>query len=323
MATAEQVKALIRSHYNDNSEHFFATVLQIAAHEARQGHSELAHEMRELVDKAKQEISRKNSLIFPQDLNGLIFTEQPELPLASLIVNNSLKLRIKRIITEFRQQNKLKNHGLTHRRKILLAGAPGTGKTMTAKVLATELNQLLHVIQMDRLVTKFMGETGAKLRQIFDKMCDMPGIYLFDEFDAIGGERDMNNDVGEMRRVLNAFLQFIEKDTSNNLIIAATNNLKLLDRALFRRFDDVLHYELPEIYDCSRLIKNLLGVFHSKSFPFEKAAKISVGLSPAEIDHVCRDAIKLTILNDKKFVTFDLFDNLLKERRSAYRDKKR
>ena len=141
MATAEQVKALIRSHYNDNSEHFFATVLQIAAHEARQGHSELAHEMRELVDKAKQEISRKNSLIFPQDLNGLIFTEQPELPLASLIVNNSLKLRIKRIITEFRQQNKLKNHGLTHRRKILLAGAPGTShysSDIKANISSTE-----------------------------------------------------------------------------------------------------------------------------------------------------------------------------------------
>lgn len=323
MATSEQVKALIRSHYNDNSEQFFATVLQIAAHEARQGHSELAHEIRELVDKAKKETSQKNILVFPQDLNGLIFTEQPGLPLSSLVVNNQLKQRIERIVTEFRQQNKLKSHGLSHRRKILLAGAPGTGKTMTAKVLAFELNQLLHIIQMDRLVTKFMGETGAKLRQIFDKIREMPGVYLFDEFDAIGGERNLENDVGEMRRVLNAFLQFIDKDASNNLIIAATNNLRLLDRALFRRFDDVLHYGLPEQDDRLRLIKNLLGTFCSKDFPSERVAKMAEGLSHAEIDHVCRDAIKLTILNNKESVAFKLFEDLLKERRLAYHTKER
>lgn len=322
-ATSEQVKALIRSHYNDNSEQFFAVVLQIAAHEARQGHSELAHEIRKLVDTAKKEASKKNVLIFPQDLNGLIFSEQFKIPLSSLVVDIQLKQRIGRIINEFWQQNKLKSHGLSHRRKILLAGVPGTGKTMTAKVLASELNQLLHVIQVDRLVTKFMGETAAKLRQIFDKIQEMPGVYLFDEFDAIGGERNLQNDVGEMRRVLNAFLQFIEKDTSNNLIIASTNNLKLLDRALFRRFDDVLHYTLPQQDARSKLIVNVLGTFRSDTFPFEKAAKIAEGLSHAEIDHVCRDAIKLTILDNKNLVTFQLFESLLKERRSAYHAKER
>lgn len=321
MATSEQIKALIRSHYNDNSEQFFTTVLQIAAHEARQGHAPLAHEIRELVDTAKKETSHKNVLVFPQDLNGLISSEEPDISLSSLVVSHNLKLRIERILLEFRQQSKLKSHGLLHRRKILLAGAPGTGKTMTAKVLASELKQLLHIIQMDRLVTKFMGETGAKLRQIFDKMREMPGVYLFDEFDAIGGERSMDNDVGEMRRVLNAFLQFIEKDTSNNLIIAATNNPRLLDRALFRRFDDVLHYGLPEQDARSKLIANVLGIFRSKDFSVDKAGRISEGLSQAEIDHICRDAIKLAILDNKVLVTFQLFEELLKERRSSYHAK--
>ena len=317
MATSEQIKALIRSHYDDNSEQFFSTVLQIAAHEARQGHADLAHEIRDLVDKTRKENSERNVLVFPQELNGLIFSEKPDVPLSTLVVNDQLKVRIERIITEFRQQTKLKNHGLIHRRKILLAGAPGTGKTMTAKVLASELKQLLHIIQIDRLVTKFMGETSAKLRQIFDKMLIMPGVYLFDEFDAIGGERNLDNDVGEMRRVLNSFLQFIEKDISNNLIIASTNNLRLLDRALFRRFDDVLHYDLPEQASRSRLIMNVLGTFRNKDFSLERAARISDGLSQAEIDHVCRDAIKLTILDNKDFVASNLFESLLKERRSA------
>ena len=264
MATAEQIKALIRSHYSQNSEQFLTLALQIAAHEARQGHGALALEIRELVDKARKTSAPRNVLLFPQDLNGLIFSEEPELPLSSLVVNQDIKQRIERIILEFRQQSKLKSHGLMHRRKLLLAGAPGTGKTMTARILSYELKQLLHVIQLDRLVTKFMGETSAKLRQVFDKMQEMPGIYLFDEFDAIGGKRSLDNDVGEMRRVLNAFLQFIENDASNNLIIAVTNNPGILDRALFRRFDDVLYYDLPAQETRSCLISAGNGRFNSK-----------------------------------------------------------
>lgn len=323
MATADQIKSLIRSYYNDNRDQFLTTALQIAAHEARQGHSALAHEIRELIDKVRAEASQKRNLIFPQDLNGLIFSEEPKVKFSSLVVSEELKERIERIILEFRQQSKLKQHGLLHRRKILLSGAPGTGKTMTAKVLASELHQLLHIIQMDRLVTKFMGETSAKLRQIFDKIKEMPGIYLFDEFDAIGGERNLGNDVGEMRRVLNSFLQFIENDTSNNLILAVTNNPKLLDRALFRRFDDILHFDLPALEPRIQLMSNVLGTFAEDGFPFEIMAKEAESLSQAEIDRVCRDAIKMTILQNKNHVAVDLLQRLLSERHSAYESKKK
>lgn len=321
MATSEQIKALIRSHLNENPEQFLSSALQIAAHEARQGHGSLAHEIRELVDKARMKKPLGNFLSFPKDLNGLLLTEDPQQPLASLVLSPDIKERIERVILEYRQQNKLKSHGMTHRRKLLLAGAPGTGKTMTARVLAYELDLPLHIIQMDRLVTKFMGETGAKLRQIFDRIHEIPGVYLFDEFDAIGGERNLENDVGEMRRVLNAFLQFIENDTSDNLIIAATNNLRLLDRALFRRFDDVLHFGLPDNEQRERLIANLLGTFRSNQFPLPKAAKAGDGLSHSEIDQACRDAIKLSILDDQDRVTFPSFEKLLNEKRNAYREK--
>lgn len=316
MATAEQIKALIRSYLNENSEHFVTTALQVAAHEARQGHNDLAHEIRQLVDLAKS----KPAVVvkFPNEMSTLIFSDKPEVSLESLVLSVTMKARIERIILEFRQQNKLKSHGLTHRRKILLSGAPGTGKTMTARVLAFELKQPLHMVQMDRLVTKFMGETSAKLRQIFDRIREVPGVYLFDEFDAIGGERSLDNDVGEMRRVLNAFLQFIENDTSDNLIVAATNNLRLLDRALFRRFDDVLHYELPGKEERLRLIANILGTFYCKRLPFAKVSDAAVGLSHAEIDRACRDAIKLAVLSNKSCVTLNNLMELLKEKHSAY-----
>jgi SpoVK/Ycf46/Vps4 family AAA+-type ATPase len=171
VATAEQIKALIRSHLNEEQEQFITTALQVAAHEARRGHTDLAHEIRQLVDRVK---SKPVVIVkFPNELSGLIITEKPAVPLEALVLSKDMKSKVERIILEFRQQNKLKSHGLIHRRKILLSGAPGTGKTMTAKVLASELKQPLHIVQVDRLVTKFMGETSAKLRQIFDHIRDV------------------------------------------------------------------------------------------------------------------------------------------------------
>jgi len=317
MATAEQLKSLIKAHFSDNDEKFYTISLQIAAHESKLGHGALAHEIREILD--KQKLNRKAILIaVPQDLQGLILTEEPEESKASLTINQTLRTRIDRIIQEFYQQNKLKSFGLKHRRKILLAGAPGTGKTMTAKVLAHELRLPLHIIQLDRVVTKFMGETSAKLRQIFDMIQRDNGIYFFDEFDAIGGERSSENDVGEMRRVLNAFLQFIEQDKSDSLILAATNNPHLLDNALFRRFDDILYYELPEEIERKKLIKNILGTFISEKLNWEEILNTSKGLSQAEIDHASRDAIKNAILSNAKKIDIEIFIQMLKERHNIY-----
>ncbi len=298
MATAEQLKSLIRSHLSEDDERFYTLALQVAAHEAHQGHGALAHDIREIIDKARRTRGNNSLLKFPQELAGLVLSQNSDLPLAAMVVPEAFKERIQRVIHEFRQQAKLKKYGMSNRRKILLAGPPGTGKTMTARILSHELRLPLHTIQVDKLVTKFMGETSAKLRQIFDLIRDERGIYLFDEFDAIGGDRSLENDVGEMRRVLNALLQFIEQDSSESLIIGATNNHGLLDRALFRRFDDVLHYELPDEAARQRLIENVLGNFKGR-LAWKAILTGSKGLSQAEIDHACRDAIKDSILNDQ------------------------
>ncbi len=318
MATAEQIKSLIRSYIIDDSEHFVTIALQVAAHEARLGHGALAHDIRKLVDKAKQERGSFRTIKFPQDLSGLVISEKPSVSLSSLVLLESLRKRIDRIIFEYRQQNKLKTHGLSNRRKILLIGPPGTGKTMSAQVLAHELGLILHTVQVDKLVTKFMGETSAKLRQIFEFIEKEKGVFLFDEFDAIGGERSLENDVGEMRRVLNAFLQFIENDSSDSLIIAATNSPRNLDRALFRRFDDVLYYDNPSDDARKRLIRNVLGSFLPTRLPWTQIVKESAGLSHAEIDYSCRDAIKFAILSDKKRVNEPLLIQMLAERKATH-----
>ncbi len=316
MATAEQIKSLIRTHFSDDLERFYTVALQVAAHEAQQGHGALAHDIRVIVDRARKEAAPR-ILRFPQDLRGLVFSEDPDTPKSSVVVPKDLQNRIERIVHEYRQQHKLKNHGLSNRRKIMLIGPPGTGKTMTARVLAHEIRFSLYTVRVDKIVTKFMGETGAKLRQVFDLIQQEAGVYLFDEFDAIGGERTLDNDVGEMRRVLNAFLQFIEQDKSESMIIAATNSPKLLDRALYRRFDDVLYYELPEEEDRKRLVKNVLGTYLAPKFSWKSILTDSDGLSHAEIDQACRDAIKLAILADRATVSPALVLTMLKERQSA------
>jgi len=150
---------------------------------------------------------------------------------------------------------------MANRRKILIEGSPGTGKTMTASIIASELNLPLYTVQVDKLVTKFMGETSVKLRQIFDSIESIMGVYFFDEFDAIGADRGIDNEVGEMRRILNSFLQFLEQDNSESIIIAATNNQKILDKALFRRFDDVLHYSMPSSDDVRKLFHKKFEIF--------------------------------------------------------------
>ena len=317
MATAEQVKSLIKSHFSDDSERFYSIALQVAAHEARQGHTALAHDLRDIVDMERKKKGPR-VISFPQDLKGLVLTEEPSTPLAAMVMPSTIRERLTRITHEYRQQEKLKSHGLKHRRKILLIGSPGTGKTMTAKVLAKELHLQLHTIQVDRLVTKFMGETSAKLRQIFDLIQQEHGVYLFDEFDAIGGDRSNDNDVGEMRRVLNAFLQFIEQDTSDSLIIAATNNPKLLDHALFRRFDDVLYYDNPDSDQRKSLISNVLGTFMAARFAWKQVLVDSAELSHAEIDHACRDAIKNAILADQNKIPATQLLVTLRERQGSH-----
>lgn len=314
MATAEQMKSLIKAYVDRNDEKFKTVVLQIAAHEAKLGHDNLARELKMQIDKLG---SKRASIVQLTSQNPMLLLSVPNCDLSELIVSDDINEKIQRILNEYRNRNKLYSYGLTNRRKILIEGKPGTGKTLTASVIASELSLPLYTVQMDKLVTKFMGETSAKLRQIFDSIQTTVGVYLFDEFDAIGADRSLDNEVGEMRRILNSFLQFIEQDLSESIIIAATNNQKLLDQALFRRFDDVLHYSLPTDLEIRRLFEYKLVNYDGMFVITNKLIKAASGLIHAEIVKVCDDAIKNFILNGNSMSQEDII-HLLDERHSIY-----
>ena len=301
MASAEHVKGLIRAHLEQDNARFKTIVLQIAANEARQGHMAVARDLKQLSEK----LSNTNNIVQINN-NPLLEMYMPNNKISELIVSDYQKIKINHILEEFKNRDKLQAYGLSNRRKILLEGAPGTGKTFTASVIASELKIPLFVVQMDKIVTKFMGETSAKLRLVFEDIKKTMGVYFFDEFDAIGANRSLDNEVGEARRILNSFLQFIEQDDSNSIIIAATNNHRLLDQALFRRFDDVIHYAMPEedeiraIFEKKLVKKYYIGNINTSLID---AAK---GLSQSEIISACDDCFKSAILYNKQFNETDL-----------------
>lgn len=302
MPSADQLRALVRSFVDRDDERFLAIAMQVAASEARRGHAKLADELRALVDEARRTKPAPRLRAAPatvqSSLDGLLSVSFPRTRLPDMVLAPEVRARLERVIVEVRQTEKLHAHGLTPRRKLLLVGPPGCGKTMTAAAFAGELSLPLMLVQLHAVMAKFLGETAAKLALVFDGMRATRGVYLFDEFDAIGADRRRDNDVGEIRRVLNAFLQFIESDTSDSLIIAATNNVEQLDHALFRRFDDVIEYRMPEGYQRLDAVRNALGVFDTSVLDWREVEKASEGLSYDEVTRAAFDAAKALVLGD-------------------------
>lgn len=323
MATGEQLKSLVKSHIEGDEERFFTLAMQVAAYEARQGHGKLAQDIRALIDSARiaaarsPESKKPTPIVHPRgELAGLFTASYPKLRLSDMVLNSPVKSRLSRVLREQRARDKLRSYGLQPRRKLLLIGPPGSGKTMTAEVLAGELHAPLFVIRLDSLITKFMGETAAKLRLVFDAMLSARGVYLFDEFDSIGAQRALPNDVGEIRRVLNSFLQFIEYEESDSLILAATNHPEVLDQALFRRFDDVIQYGTPDKEQVLRTLQAKLASFKTSDIVWEKVVQAALGRSYADLTRACEEAAKEMVLNDHQAISTESLLNALSERGS-------
>ena len=320
MSNAKQILAMLRSRAEGDEDAFFSIALQVAAAEARQGRRDTAQEMRDEINKARARYSRGASVPIafsaPRgNLEGLLQMREARYKLTDVVLDPRLLARFEDVLRQQRKRDWLREHGKVPNRRILFIGPPGSGKTMSAEAVAGELHLPLFVIRLEAMITRFMGETAAKLRLIFDETAKRRGVYLFDEFDAVGGHRTATNDVAEMRRVLNSFLQFMEEPNStDSVIICSTNHPKLLDSALLRRYDQVLEFDTPSADQIKQLIATNVGPMKIVRPSWPEIVRAAEGLSQSEIVRAADDAVKTAILEERRQLTSKDIIERLQER---------
>ena len=308
---------MLHSRAEGDDEQFYSIALQVAASAARQGHRQTAEHIRSAVDEARSASGPRSSVVVPfsaprASLDGLLELRQTRVRLSDVVLSESVAERLDTLVLQQRCRDRLREYGKTPNRRVLFVGPSGTGKTMTAEALAGDLHIPFYIIRLEALISRYMGETAAKMRLIFNESLKRRGVYLFDEFDAIGAKRTATNDVGEMRRVLNSFLIFLEEQTTvDSLIISATNHSDLLDPALTRRFDDILEFSYPSTEAIRTIVKSYIRPLRYPRIKWDVIIKSAHGLSQSEIARATEEAVKSTILSGTSTLsTKDLSDRL-------------
>ncbi len=322
MATSRQIKELINTHQSKDDERFYTVALQIAAGETKKGHKQVANELRNLIQgaiesqKKPRSISTVDTIAKPQgDAANLLNVVHPRHSFSQMVLPVVLKKKLDRIVLEQKQFNLLKSNGLSPKQKILLLGPSGCGKTLTAEALANELGMPLFVVRIDALFTRYLGETANKLPLIFEAIDQNRAVFLFDEFDSIGLERGSHNDIAEMRRVLNSFLVLIEEMNSNSVIIAASNHPEVFDKAIHRRFDDIIYYQAPSKDEIVTLFKNKLSEHKAQSLNWDSIANEANGLNYEEITIITEDILKDVLLEKISALSTKQLLDTIKERK--------
>jgi len=255
----------------------------------------------------------------------LVTIKKPKYYLEEVILSEENKSLLMSLLLEYKNQNILRDYFLSPKRKLLFCGPPGCGKTMTAHALAQEMGLPLLYVRMDSLISSYLGDTATNLREIFKYAEKGRWVIFFDEFDAIGKSRDDEHEHGELKRAVNTLLQILDNVKIPALFIAATNHQHLLDRAAWRRFEEIVFFDKPNRKQIQTLVKNKLKVFdHDFQKDVKPYLKELDGFSHAQIENICQDAIKLSILGGAKKVTSDVIKTsiaLEKRRQSVYREK--
>lgn len=320
----ELVKRIIRYGWEDDPNALAAAVRQLAESEVRQGHKTFAAELRAIIEthrKPRQALTRveNGASSLPRsktEAAALVDVRWSRRTLNDIILEQRTRTRVLRVLEENAKAEHLKAHGLQPKRKLLFFGKPGNGKTLCAEVLAGELELPLFYVRFDALVGSYLGETAANLRKVFDFGAAERGVLFFDECDAIAKTRDSKDDVGELKRVVNSFLQLLDGYAGGGPVIAATNYEKLLDHALARRFDDLIGFPSPGRSQLVAFFEKRLAPFR-RDFSAEDAAGWCEGFSFSDADRVFTDSLKTMILGQESRLRTEVLCSTLAHYRSA------
>lgn len=220
-----------------------------------------------------------------------------------LVVKPDIRASLETIVSENKMADRLMQYGLRPKQKILFCGPPGTGKTLSAKIISSAMGYPLLHVQFDSIVSSYLGETANNLRRIFDFIQNGTWVVLFDEFDIVGKKRDDPHEHGEVKRVVNNFMQMLDGFRGQSIIIAATNHEYLLDTAIWRRFDDVIYFNLPDTGSRELLFKKYLRVLRkSKDISLVELAEITDSFSAADVAQVCAEALRRSLLRGREEV---------------------
>jgi len=305
---ADILKLLLQSHAEGDESSFRKAALQLAAAESTAGHVRVAEEIRAIIAKMPATSARKVGPIVdiaaPRgELADLLEGGHRDERLRDIVLRPDVRELLLRVISENRSRGRLERFGVSPRRRLLFHGAPGCGKTLAAAVLAGEMGLPLMTVRFDALFSRFLGATAIHLRAIFAEMPRRPGVYLFDEFDSVAKARGDSQDVGEMNRVVTAFLQLVDADVSGSILVAATNHVELLDRAVFRRFDVIVPFDKPTREQRVDLLKLRLGAVGFGEQDADRLAGSAEGWSFADVVRACDDAVRTMALDDREKIS--------------------
>ena len=338
MSFKSSLQKIIYANQSGKHEQFIEGIREIIVAERKRGHNRIADDLEKtladanrpsLLHQPLKQLSRPSHYVSSSrtvplskgDNLPLIEVMHPHVTFDDVVLNNKAQKRVDRIVHEQAERSSLAKHGLRPISKVLFYGPPGCGKTLTAHVLASVLGWPLLYTRFDSVISSYLGETSINLRRVFEFASDGPCILFFDEFDAIGKSRNEQSDVGELKRVVNAFLQMMDNYRGDSLIIAATNFEELLDRALWRRFDETICFNRPATRDIENLLRMRLGGVRLYDFSPSDIASCFDNLTYSDITRICIDAIKQMVLTERASLTkqdiLGALDHYLESRPSA------
>jgi SpoVK/Ycf46/Vps4 family AAA+-type ATPase len=301
----------------------------IIEEEKRKGHSKLAEKLDAILKiRLAQENYQPSFKVAKEKNYSIPVDRRYRLPLATnvehellrheMVLTPEVEAKIVRIEKEYLARERLAHHGLKPRKKILLHGSSGCGKSMAAERIAWDLGLPFYKVRFDSIISSYLGESASNLQKLFDSINEFPCVLLLDEFDIIGKQRSTSsNDVGEIHRIVNILLGLLEEYDGEGILIATTNLEGSLDNALFRRFDDFIELSKPGEKEIALLLKTTFSALKlSEKVNLKNYAKEMCGMSYAIIVKIANDAAKKAIINSNHEISVEDLRNALEENRA-------